>query len=287
ALSFLNDRENASWVSQGWFLEKALKFYEGLTIERTVQLLQNLGYVRKIDHRAERVLARIAKHQLAAVWEYFGVRLSKDTEDDDTIDYAERFEAIPFQFHGLEKELSKNVALALSNGLSWFTKDQELFRFRGGRLLSIVFPNCTTEFAAALANLVRAGGDMEADFALAILQNYDGVTSAHVVLKEIVSRFPDDQHKLNEVRVSIDNTGVVRGEFGFAEALQARKADLTEWLTDERPVVKAFAKKHIADLDLMIASERRRAESRKEMRNRDYEEDDIESDNSIGSKGTQ
>jgi hypothetical protein len=92
---------------------------------------------------------------------------------------------------------------------------------------------------------------------------------------------------LNEVRVSIDNTGVVRGEFGFAEALQARKADLTEWLTDERPVVKAFAKKHIADLDLMITSERRRAESRREMRNRDYEEDDIESDNSIGSKGTQ
>lgn len=102
-----------------------------------------------------------------------------------------------------------------------------------------------------------------------------------------MSRFPDDQHKLNEVRVSIDNTGVVRGEFGFAEALQARKAALTEWLTDERPGVKAFAEKHIAELDLMIASERRRAESRREMRNRDYEEDDTDSDNSIASKGTQ
>lgn len=261
ALSFLNDRENASWVSQGWLSKKATKFYEGLTPERTAQVLQNLGYVRKIDHRAERVLAQLAKHQLAAVWNYFGARLAKDTEDDETVDYPERFEAAPFQFHGLEKELSKDVALALNKGLSWFAKDRELFRFRGGRLVSIVFPNCSPEFATALANLVIDGGDMEADFALATLQNYDGVTSAHVVLKDIVARYPDDQHKLTKVRICIDNTGVVRGEFGFAEALQARKAALTEWLTDERPAVKAFAEKHIAELDLMIASERRRAES--------------------------
>jgi hypothetical protein len=287
ALSFLNERKDASWVSEGWFFEKTSRFYEQLTPERTAQILQNLGYIRKIDHRAERVLARLAKRQLVAVWDYFGARLARDTEDDASVDYADRFEAVPFQFYGLEKELSQNPSLAISKGLSWFARDPKLFRFRGGRLLSNAFPSCTPEFATALADLVKTGGGIEADFALAILQNYDGVTSAHVVLKEIVSRFPDDQHKLNEVRVSIDNTGVVRGEFGFAQALQARKAALTEWLTDERPAVKAFAEKHIAELDLMIASERRRAESRREMRNRDYEEDDTDSDNSIDSKGTQ
>ncbi len=287
ALTFLNDRKNASWVSEGWFFEKTTRFYEQLTPERTAQILQNLGYLLKIDHRAERVLARLAKRHLVAVWDYFGARLARDTADDESIDYANRFEAVPFQFHGLEKELSKDPPLAISKGLSWFAKDRQLFQFRGGRLLSNVFPNCTPEFAIALADLVKAGSDTEADFALAILWNYDGVTSAHVVLKQIVSRFPDDQHKLNEVRVSIDNTGVVRGEFGFAQALQARKAALNEWLTDERPAVKAFAEKHIAELDLMISSERRRAESRREMRNRDYEEDDTDSDNSIDSKGTQ
>ncbi len=284
ALSFLNDRENASWISEGWFLEKANRFYEGLTVERTAQVLKNLGYVRKIDHRAERVLARLAQHQLAAVWEYFGARLAKDTADDDTVDYAERFEAVPFQFHGLEKELSKNVSLALSKGLSWFANDRELFRFQGGRLLSNVFHNCTGEFATALADLVIGGSDMEADFALAILENYDGVTSAHVVLKEIVARFPDDQRKLNEVRVCIDNTGVVSGEFGFAEALQARKESMTEWLVDERPAVQAFARKHMSELDRMISSERRRAESRKEMRKHDYEEGDSESRDNIGNE---
>jgi ppGpp synthetase/RelA/SpoT-type nucleotidyltranferase len=284
ALTFLNDRKDSRWVSQAWFMQKVTKFFEELSPERTTQLLKNLSYLCEIEYQAERVLARLAERQPEAVWDYFGTRLSQETADAE---YEDRFDAVPFQFHGLEKELSKDPPLAISKGLLWFAKDRQLFQFRGGRLLSIVFPNCTTEFATALANLVKAGGAIEADFALAILQNYDGVTSAHVVLKEIVSRFPDDQHKLNEVRVSIDNTGVVRGEFGFAQALQARKAALTEWLIDERPAVKAFAEKHIAELNLMIASERRWAESRREMRNRDYEEDDTDSDNSIDSKGTQ
>jgi hypothetical protein len=122
--------------------------------------------------------------------------------------------------------------------------------------------------------LVKAGGDTEADFALAILQNYNGETSIYVMLKEIMSRFPDDPLKMSRVRIAIDNTGVVSGEFGFAEACRAKKESLTEWLADERPAVKAFAEKHIAELDLMIASEQRRAEAEREMRKMSYDEED-------------
>lgn len=78
-------------------------------------------------------------------------------------------------------------------------------------------------------------------------------------------------------------TGVVSGEFGFAEAWRHRKESLAEWMADERPAVKAFAEKHIAELDLMIASEQRRAEAEREMRNRSYDEEDDESE---GPKGT-
>lgn len=282
ALTFLNDLEDPSWVSQAWFLQKATRFYEELTPERMAQVLQNLGYLRKVNYQTERVLVRLAERQPEAVWDYFGARLVRDAADDDHGDDEERFEAVPFQFHGLEKELSKNPQLAISKGLSWFAQDRKLFQFRGGRLLSNAFPNCTPEFATALADLVKAGGDTEADFALAILQNYNGQTSTYVVLKEIVSRFPDDPHKLDGVRVSIDSTGVVSGEFGLSEAWRAKKESLTEWLADNRQVVKAFAESHIAELDLMIASERRRAESRREMRNRSYDEDDDKSQGADG-----
>ena len=281
ALTFLNERKDPGWVSEAWFLQKVTKFYEEVTPERTAQVLQNLGYVRQVNYQVERVLVRLAERQPAAVWDYLGARLAREAEEGKD---EERFEAVPFQFQGLEKELSKDPQFAISKGLSWFARDQKLFQFRGGHLLSSAFPNCTPEFSAALAELVKAGGDKETDFALAILKNYRGETPTHVVLKEIVSRFPGDAHKISGVRASIDSTGVVSGELGIAEAWRAKKESLTEWLADERPVVKAFAEKHIAELDRMIASERRRAESRREMRKRDYEEDDNESDDSIGDR---
>ncbi|OQW65485.1 MAG: hypothetical protein BVN29_10820 [Nitrospira sp. ST-bin5] len=284
ALTFLNNRKDPRWVSQAWFLQKPTKFYEELTPERTAQLLNNLGYLPKVNYQVERVLVRLAERQPEAVWDYFGVRLSQEAVDGEDED---RFEAVPFQFHGLEKDLSKNPQFAISKGLSWFARDRHLFQFHGGRLLSNVFPNCTQDFATALAELVRAGSDTEADFALAILQNYHGATSTHIVLKEIASRFPDDASKMSEIRASLESVDMTRGEFGLAEAWRARKESLTDWLGDERLAVKAFAEKHIGELNRMIASEQRSAESRKEMRKRDYEEDDTDSDDSIGNKGDQ
>ncbi len=281
ALTFLNDRKDPSWVSEAWFLQKATKFYEELTPARTAQVLQNLGYLRRVDYQVERILVRLAERQPEAVWDYFGRRLAREAADEED---EERYEAVPFRFHGLEKELTKDPQLAISKGLSWFAQDRELFQFRGGHLLSSAFPNCTSELAATLAELVKAGDDTEADFALAILQNYHGETSTYVALKEIVSRFPDDPRKMSGVRASIDNAGVVTGEFGLAEAWRAKKDYLAEWLADERPMVKSFAEKHIAELDLMIASEQRRAEAAIEMRNRNYDEGD-ESDDNAGNKG--
>jgi 7-cyano-7-deazaguanine synthase in queuosine biosynthesis len=52
-----------------------------------------------------------------------------------------------------------------------------------GVCLSRTFPNCTPEFVAALAGLVKTGGDTEVEFEPAILQNYHGETATYVVLK--------------------------------------------------------------------------------------------------------
>ncbi|TIQ03828.1 poly-gamma-glutamate hydrolase family protein [Mesorhizobium sp.] len=273
ALAFLNERKDVGWVSEAWFLQRSSKLYSELTPERTAQILDNLGYVCQVNYQAEAILARLAESRPEAIWDYFGTRLARDLDDDEG-----RFEAVPFRFHGLEKVLSKDPELAIRKGLAWFAGDRRLFQFRGGRLLSSAFPHCTLEFAAALAELVTAGGDSEAGFALAILRNYHGEISTHVVLKEIVSRFSDDDRKMSEVRAVIDSTGVVSGELGFAEAWRVRRDSLVEWLSDERPSVKAFAEKHIAELNLQIASELRSAETEREMRSRNYEDEHDEDD---------
>lgn len=277
ALTFLNDRKDCGWVSQVWSSQNAGRSLTELSSERTVQLLQNLGYATRVNYEVERILVRFALRQPEAVWDYLGARLAREAEKNDGED---SFEAVPLQFCWLEEELSKDPQLAISKGLSWFAQDRKLFRFRGGHLLSIAFPNCTSEFAAALAELVKAGGDTEAEFALEILQNYQGETSTHVVLKEIVPKFPDDTGKMDRVCNSINNVEEFSGGFGLAEAWRARRESLKEWFTDERPFVKEFAKKHILRLEQMIASAQQGAEEAREMQNRSYDEDDDDSDES-------
>ncbi|RWH58164.1 MAG: hypothetical protein EOQ83_26400 [Mesorhizobium sp.] len=271
ALAFLSERKDVRWVSEAWFLRKSAKVYSEITPEGRAQILENLGYVRKVDYQAETILTRLAESHPEAIWDYFGARLAKDLGNDDG---EGPFEAVPFRFHGLEKVLSRDPELAIRKGLAWFPGDRRLFQFRGGRLLSSAFPHCPPEFAAALSELVTAGGDLQAAFALAILRNYHGEISTHAVLKEIVSRFPDDDRKMSEVRAVVDSTGVVSGSLGFADAWRVRRDWLVEWLSDERPSVKAFAEKHIAELNLRIASEHRSVESEREMRRRNYEDED-------------
>jgi hypothetical protein len=60
------------------------------------------------------------------------------------------------------------------------------------------------------------------------------------------------------------------------EALRAKRAMLEPWLSDERPEVQKFAADHIHELEQHIAAEQLRAEHDREMRRRNYPEDDDE-----------
>jgi hypothetical protein len=260
----------------GCRLESLFLFLPGLSLELRIDV-PGLEWPLIIDgadvqwvseETAGLAFVRIRETEQQRLDDMLTARLARKSEDGD----EEQFEAVPSEFHGLEQVLSKDPQLAVSKGLSWFAQDREQFQFRGGRLLSRALPNCLPEFATALAELVKAGGDTEAEFSLTVLQNYPGETSTYVILKEIVSRFPHDDRKMSGVRISIDSTGVVSGEFGLADAWRVKKDSLRHWLTDERQAVKAFAEKHIAELDRMIAAEWRRVEAERAMRNRSNDE---------------
>jgi hypothetical protein len=121
---------------------------------------------------------------------------------------------------------------------------------------------------------VTNGTSADADFVLAVMENYHGETATHEVLKGIVAKYPDDQSKLTGVGISFDSTGVVVGEFGYVDAIRRKKAAIEPWLTDPRPEVRAFAENHIRDFDLRIADEQRRAEGRKALRELEYDDGD-------------
>jgi ppGpp synthetase/RelA/SpoT-type nucleotidyltranferase len=270
ALRFLNVRHQSGWVQLGWFLKSTDPFYAGLSPSAADLLLENLGYLRRIDPHAERILEHLAAHHPEKVWDFFAARLAYDRSKD--ADDKSRYEAIPHRFFGLEKELSKDPDLAIRKGLAWFTERAELFQYGGGRLLSSTFPDSTPPFTEALLRVVQAGGELEASFALAILANYRGAPATHSVLKEIVARFADDERKMKMVANALNSTGVVSGEYGFANAWRERRQSLSEWLTDERPRVQEFATQHIVRLNLMIADEQRRAEASRALYEQEFDE---------------
>ena len=264
----------------GCRLESPLLMLPGLSLELRIAV-PGLEWAVMIDgadvqwadeDRAGLTFVRMRETERQRLSDVMTTRLERKAEDgDDAQD-----ERVPFEFQGLEAVLSKDPELAISKGLAWFAQDRAEFRFRGGSLLSRAFPTCTPEFAAALGELVKAGGDTEADFSLALLQNYLGSTSIDGVLKEIVLRFPHDDRKMEDVRTHINSTSSVppSGEFGLAEAWRVKKESLARWLTDERQTVTAFAEQHMAELDRMILAERRRVELERERRERSRHEDE-------------
>jgi len=274
--------------TSGCRLESPLLMLPGLSLELRIAV-PGLEWALMIDgadvqwaneDTAGLAFVRMRETERQRLGNVMTTRLARTSEDGDD----EQVEPVPFEFQGLEAVLSKDPELAISKGLAWFAQDRAEFRFRGGNLLNRAFPTCTPEFAAALGEMVKAGGDTEADFSLALLQNYLGSTSIDGVLKEIVSRFPHDDRQMGRVRTSINSTGVVSGEFGLAEAWRIKKESLTRWLTDERQVVQAFAEQHMAELDRMIVAERRRVEAERELRERSRHEDESGHDHGYRAK---
>jgi ppGpp synthetase/RelA/SpoT-type nucleotidyltranferase len=266
AIEFLSAKKDARWVRGAYFLTPAKAFFTGLTASQAGLVLDNLVHLREIRHEAEMILAYLAENHLEAVWNYFGRRLDTKLDDD------ERYEAVPYRFHGLEKVLSKDADLAVRTALSWYRQGDALFRFHGGRLVSAAFPTVPEPYANALIALAGDGPDDTVRFILAILENYQGDPVIHGILKSLVNRLPEGDVRLSSLEVALDNTGVVSGEFGFVDAYRKKKELLAAWLDDERPKVRQFAAVHIQKLDQRIASEQRSAEQRNELRKRDYED---------------
>ncbi len=251
-----------------WFVQ-ASAFFDQLSTTNASLLLNNLVVLPKLDHQSERILSLIGAKHLEEVWQYFGDRLARETQKGE----GEQYRAVPFEFYDLQKQLARDPKLAVKYGRAWYAHGSNLFRWRGGRLLSAAFPHCPEDFAKALLDEVAAGDEGAADFVLEILQNYRGEPTTHEVLKEIVARFPSDESKLTRVEISFDNTGVVSGQFGMVDALRAKKELVQAWKDDPRETVRAFAEEHIRSLDLRIIAEQKRADESGEMRRRQFDDD--------------
>lgn len=264
ALKFLTEKSEARWVWETYFLPEAKAFFESMSAGNANLILKNMLALPRIDHQAEKILQYIAASHPKLVLAFFKCRLDSKKEGDNT------YEAFPFQFHGLEKELGKDVDLLINTLRQWRRNGDYMFQYTGARLLHASFPSFTAVLGDSLMKIVSKGADADYDFALALLSNYRGEPATHEVIKELIHRLPARGKKINKIDICLSNTGMVSGQYGFVEAYRAKIAELSTWRGDSRPKVKAYAEKHIRQLTQSIAREQRSADADLEIRKRDY-----------------
>ena len=267
AMEHLTNKRDARWILGAWYMPEASTFFSALSPHQTKLVLDNMLWLHQIDFRAEKILEIIAENHADAIWHYLGLRFKLADEEKQ----AGSYDAIPYRLSGLANRLLKDANTALRIVRSWYRPDDPLFRFRGGRLLSVVFPQFPTTFAESLCRLIADGSQDDFRFVINVLQNYEGEPATHPVLKALIARLVENDPLLEEVDIALTNTGIVNGEFGLVEAFRSKKEEITAWLTDDRPQVREFAKRLLRSLDLRIAAEHRSVEERRAMRDRDFD----------------
>lgn len=268
AIAYFGQGGDTRWANSLWGVRADTNIFGKLTLPQSEAILSALIPQPDIQWREEDVLCAIAKHHPEAIMDFFGHRLSYEPDNDA----GSRYSAIPFQFYRLLEFMSGIPDAIVTTSFDWFVKDEALFEYRGGKLIANVYPKFGREIESALMTHASSADPIRRRFVVKVLSGYDGKAFLHPICQEIIAASEGEDDLLKEVHIAINETGVVRGEFGFVEAYDAKLTEMATWLKDPRQTVKVFAKKHIALLKRMIASEQRRAESDIEQRKRDWGE---------------
>ncbi|MCH8261602.1 MAG: hypothetical protein IIA77_00940, partial [Proteobacteria bacterium] len=257
-----------NWINALWFRKEKEKILSGLDNAKIEVILTNLLLVNSIEYHAEDILFPIATDHPEKIIEFFGERqkYKKSNELDSTYD------AIPFDFYELQKPLSKIPEKAVEIVASWYDGDFGMFIYYGANLLKIIFPDFPKPFEEKLIELVRTGGRRNIDIVMTVLRNYEGQTFLHNICKELIMYIPDDEDYVSEVRIILDSTGVVHGEYGLANAFAKKKEDIKDWFEDENEKVRNFAIEYDGILEKRIEGETKRTDEEIELRKHKYGE---------------
>ena len=212
AVDYLKSKGSAVWVDAIWAHLLRGSLTEALSAEQIDLVLSALVARKRVDHQAEYVLVGVAKRFPEKVIDFFGARL-RQREEDEVVDH---YEAVPYSFTTLGPHLATTVAYLVAQSYEWHREKPDLFEYRGGRLLSVVFPEFTPEIEGQLNQVLATGGGAPR-FVVDVLSGYRGSPATHELYKLIVEAVPDDDPVLGSVEVALISTGGVSGEFGMVE----------------------------------------------------------------------
>lgn len=240
-----------------------------LNEEQANVVLDALISYPELEYGAEYIASAIAERWPASVVAFIGKRQAFALTDTAPL----RYDAVPFAVHQLRPPLAAAPDIMLDGARTWFDTDPQHFTYDGGRLLASVFPDLSNGLEARLAALIAGGNEQDLAFVLGVLSAFEGKPRIYELVRAIVAALNPDSRLLSEARSVLCESGVISGEFGFADLHVARKALLVSWLADQSETVRIFASEQIFELDRWIAAENRSAEASIALRKLEYGEE--------------
>jgi ppGpp synthetase/RelA/SpoT-type nucleotidyltranferase len=269
AVRQLSAMQDFSWIRMSWVSWMNRSIVEALDEQQAGVVLDALLPYPMLEYAPEYIVASIAKKWPKRVIDFLGGRQSLKR----TGQLPSSYDAIPFSVHSLQVPLALAPDLMLAGARQWFDEDPLHFPFDGGRLLSSVFPELANGLSERLAHLVANCNEGDLAFVLAILSTFEGKPIVYGHVRCIVAVLDVDSPLIKQAEDVLQEAGVVRGEFGFVDLHERRKALLEPWLADENERVRAFAQSQIRKFEQSIAAETRSAEASIALRKLSYGEE--------------
>ena len=264
----LNQRRNTVWINYVWFSRKGKTFINNLSEDNVALLVNNLVYVPQIDHRVEFILEHIAEIEVDHVFSLFEKRVAHSQKTDNDIE--EHYEAIPFSLSSINKVISK-----YPEKLILFIKNNYEYQYGVDEYGSAsLFKKCISPFQPEMIDLVleQLNPTEENDLLvlLAIVKCYEGHSSILCLIERLLPSVELNENLAKRINSSLLSTGVVSGEYGFAEAYKRKIADIEPWLENDNTNVVEFAKQYVDLLNRMVEEEVRRTDERVALEKHQY-----------------
>jgi hypothetical protein len=270
-------RHDARWVNVVWFNRDFRKLVEAMEPVERAEVLASMAPLREVNYQAEEVLYAIGQHDPQALLDFLMARVRAEQtrnmrRGDTEMDEEDRFEAIPYSLHTLNKLLAKMPEALLSAVRQEFKAETAgMFLYSGGaRLVKATFPTFEEPLQEQLLTYVRTGNPADVEFVVAVLRAYEGAVSILPICQEIIKVVPERSNSWNDVAVAFESTGVVSGEYGMVHAFEAKRAEMARWMDDDNSKVRAFAAWLIESLDQQILHERQRTDESLALRKHKY-----------------
>jgi ppGpp synthetase/RelA/SpoT-type nucleotidyltranferase len=228
ALRYLTYRGRHGWINDVWPRSENEGPFRSLAPEQEDEVLASMVICPDINYNSEQILKAIAAKSPEKVIDFFGKRLTHEKGLQSNRGY----DAIPYEFHDLSEPLQKIPRQLVAKVREWFASDNELFAYRGGRMIAAVFPEPEDQLLKPLHELAGTGNLDDVEFVITVLKNYHGQVALHDIFKDLIEALPEDSPLLGEISVALDSAGVVAGEFGHVATYLRKKDEIKPWLDD-------------------------------------------------------